>query len=83
MSNANERILKVPLYGLLLLGGNITINHWAGGIMLGTDGHVKIRANARIGVLCSQLRYVFHFTLFMYSTSCSKILTCTVQQTTP
>ncbi|OXG91457.1 ATP-dependent RNA helicase A [Cryptococcus neoformans A2-102-5] len=47
---------EVPLYGLLLFGGNITINHWAGGIMLGTDGHVKIRANTRIGVLCSQLR---------------------------
>ncbi|WVN86613.1 uncharacterized protein L203_101781 [Cryptococcus depauperatus CBS 7841] len=47
---------EVSLYGLLLFGGSITINHWAGGIMLGTDGHVKIRANTRIGVLCSQLR---------------------------
>ncbi|WWD16188.1 hypothetical protein CI109_100613 [Kwoniella shandongensis] len=47
---------EVPLYGLLLFGGNITINHWAGGIMLGTDGHVKLRAGTRIGVLCSQLR---------------------------
>ncbi|ODN98303.1 ATP-dependent RNA helicase A [Cryptococcus wingfieldii CBS 7118] len=47
---------EVPLYGMLLFGGQITINHWAGGIMLGTDGHVKIRANTRIGVLCSQLR---------------------------
>ncbi|WVR05425.1 hypothetical protein IAU60_002440 [Kwoniella sp. DSM 27419] len=47
---------EVPLYGLLLFGGNITINHWAGGIMLGKDGHVKMRAGTRIGVLCSQLR---------------------------
>lgn len=81
MSNANERKLKVPLYGLLLFGGNITINHWAGGIMLGTDGRVKIRANTRIGVLCSQLRYVIHFTLFTVSKHLLEILTCTVQQT--
>ena len=47
---------QVPLYGLLLFGGSITINHWAGGIMLGKDGHVRMRAATRIGVLCSQLR---------------------------
>ncbi|KAK4689764.1 ATP-dependent RNA helicase DHX57, partial [Tremellales sp. Uapishka_1] len=47
---------EVPLYGLLLFGGPITINHWAGGIMLGKDGHIKMRAGTRIGVLCSQLR---------------------------
>ncbi|WWC60817.1 uncharacterized protein I303_103393 [Kwoniella dejecticola CBS 10117] len=47
---------EVPLYGLLLFGGNITINHWAGGIMIGKDGFVKLRAGTRIGVLCSQLR---------------------------
>ena len=46
------------MYGLLLFGGPITINHWAGGILLGKDGHVKMRAGTRIGVLCSQLRYV-------------------------
>ncbi|WWC89843.1 uncharacterized protein L201_004771 [Kwoniella dendrophila CBS 6074] len=47
---------EVPLYGLLLFGGSITINHWAGGIMIGKDGFVKLRAGTRIGVLCSQLR---------------------------
>ncbi|WWD01093.1 hypothetical protein V866_008031 [Kwoniella sp. B9012] len=47
---------EVPLYGLLLFGGNITINHWAGGIMIGKDGFVKLKAGTRIGVLCSQLR---------------------------
>ncbi|GFZ45856.1 hypothetical protein JCM24511_03588 [Saitozyma sp. JCM 24511] len=47
---------EVPLYGLLLFGGPITVNHWAGGIMLGKDGWIKLRANTRIGVLCSQLR---------------------------
>jgi hypothetical protein len=49
---------QVPLYGLLLFGGPITVNHWAGGIMLGKDGWIKLRANTRIGVLCSQLRWV-------------------------
>jgi hypothetical protein len=47
---------EVPLFGLLLFGGPITINHWAGGIMLGKAGEVKLKAGTRIGVLCSQLR---------------------------
>ncbi len=47
---------EIPLFGLLLFGGAITINHWVGGIMIGSDGHVKLRAGTRIGVLCSQLR---------------------------
>jgi len=51
----------VPLYGLLLFGGAITVNHWAGGVMLGKEGHVKMRAGTRIGVLCSQLRSVSPF----------------------
>lgn len=46
----------VPLYALLLFGGPVTVNHWAGGLMLGKDGAVKLRANTRIGVLCAQLR---------------------------
>ncbi|ORY29995.1 P-loop containing nucleoside triphosphate hydrolase protein [Naematelia encephala] len=49
---------EVPLYGLLLFGGRITINHWAGGIMLGADGWVRMKAGTRIGVLCSQLRRI-------------------------
>jgi HrpA-like RNA helicase len=47
---------EVPMYGLLLFGGQITVNHWAGGLMLGKDGVVKLRAATRIGVLCAQLR---------------------------
>lgn len=46
----------VPLFALLLFGGNITVNHYAGGLMLGKDGMVKLRASTRIGVLCAQLR---------------------------
>lgn len=49
---------EVPLFGLLLFGGPITINHWAGGIMVGKAGEVKLKAGTRIGVLCSQLRSV-------------------------
>jgi ATP-dependent RNA helicase DHX57 len=52
---------EVPLFGLLLFGGVITINHWAGGIMLGKAGEVRLKAGTRIGVLCSQLRYVSPF----------------------
>lgn len=46
----------VPLFALLLFGGHITVNHYAGGLMLGKDGMVKLRASTRIGVLCAQLR---------------------------
>jgi len=55
---------EVPLFGLLLFGGVITINHWAGGIMLGKGGEVRLKAGTRIGVLCSQLRYVPLFIAF-------------------
>ncbi|KAL7424264.1 putative ATP-dependent RNA helicase ucp12 [Cryptotrichosporon argae] len=47
---------EVPLYGLLLFGGAITINHWAGGLVLGAEGDVRLRAATRVGVLCAQLR---------------------------
>lgn len=55
---------EVPLYSLLLFGGKLKINHMAGGISVGSpregdadgDGWVRMRANARIGVLCAQLR---------------------------
>lgn len=46
---------EVPLYGLLLFGGPLTINHFAGGIMIG-DGFIKLRGWTRIGVLVNQLR---------------------------
>jgi hypothetical protein len=48
---------EVPLFALLLFGGPITVQHFAGGVMLGKDGFIKLRANTRIAVLCSQLRY--------------------------
>ncbi|SPO28801.1 probable Putative DEAH-box ATP-dependent helicase UM11114 [Ustilago trichophora] len=57
---------EVPLFGLLLFGGKLKINHFAGGIGIGTnqavekgskeENWVRLRANARIGVLCAQLR---------------------------
>ena len=34
--------------------------------MLGKDGHVKMKAATRIGVLCSQLRYVFLILLLRF-----------------
>lgn len=55
---------EVPLFGLLLFGGKLKINHFAGGISIGSnqphlqggENWVRLRANARIGVLCAQLR---------------------------
>lgn len=57
---------EVPLFGLLLFGGKLKINHFAGGIGIGSnaavvaagkdENWVRLRANARIGVLCAQLR---------------------------
>ncbi|SPO38961.1 probable Putative DEAH-box ATP-dependent helicase UM11114 [Pseudozyma flocculosa] len=52
-----------PVYALLLFGGRLKVHHYAGGISIGSvdgpgdaEGFVKLRANARIGVLCAQLR---------------------------
>lgn len=56
---------EVPLFALLLFGGKLKINHFAGGIGIGSnqsggdakdENWVRLRANARIGVLCAQLR---------------------------
>ncbi|EIW66325.1 hypothetical protein TREMEDRAFT_45797 [Tremella mesenterica DSM 1558] len=47
---------EVPLYSLLLFGGPLTINHFAGGVLIGKEGHIKLRAQPRVGALCSQLR---------------------------
>lgn len=57
---------EVPLFGLLLFGGKLKINHFAGGIGIGSnqtmekgskeENWVRLRANARTGVLCAQLR---------------------------
>ena len=54
---------EVPLYALLLFGGRLQIHHMIGGISVGSNSvgssdaqDIKLRANARIGVLCGQLR---------------------------
>ncbi|KAF8312159.1 P-loop containing nucleoside triphosphate hydrolase protein [Cantharellus anzutake] len=47
---------EVPLYALLLLGGQVTIDHIKGGITVGKQGWIKMRAWSRIGVLVNQLR---------------------------
>lgn len=54
------------MYGLLLFGGKVTVNHLAGGIRLGgEDGWIRLKAWPRIGVLVNQLRLVeFPATIF-------------------
>jgi hypothetical protein len=44
------------LFALLLFGGRVAINHFAGGLTVGKDGNIKLRAWTRIGVLVNQLR---------------------------
>ncbi|KAF8327403.1 uncharacterized protein EI90DRAFT_3067621 [Cantharellus anzutake] len=39
-----------------LLGGQVTIYHTKGGITVGKQGWIKMRAWSRIGVLVNQLR---------------------------
>ncbi|KAG8784470.1 hypothetical protein FRB91_003631 [Serendipita sp. 411] len=48
-------LTEIPLYGLLLFGGTVTIKHTTGHITVGSDW-VKLKAVARIGVLVNQLR---------------------------
>jgi ATP-dependent RNA helicase DHX57 len=43
------------MYGLLLFGGPVSVNHIAGGLTVGNT--LKIKAWPRIGVLVNQLRY--------------------------
>jgi hypothetical protein len=51
--------VQVPLYALLLFGGNIAVNHIGGGLTVGgQEGMVKLKAWPRIGILVQQLRYV-------------------------
>ncbi|KAK3822844.1 MAG: P-loop containing nucleoside triphosphate hydrolase protein [Benniella sp.] len=45
----------VPMYGLLLFGGKVQVDHLGRGLEIG-DGFVKLRAFARIGVLVNQLK---------------------------
>ncbi|KAF9391446.1 hypothetical protein CPB97_006549 [Podila verticillata] len=45
----------VPMYGLLLFGGKVQVDHLGRGLEIG-DGFIKLRAFARIGVLVNQLK---------------------------
>ncbi|KAF9931340.1 hypothetical protein BGZ67_005385 [Mortierella alpina] len=45
----------VPMYGLLLFGGAVHVDHLGRGLEIG-DGFIKLRAFARIGVLVNQLK---------------------------
>ncbi|KDQ31208.1 hypothetical protein PLEOSDRAFT_23490 [Pleurotus ostreatus PC15] len=50
-------VTEVPVYGALLFGGPVSINHIAGGVTIqSTVGHIKLKAWPRIGVLVNQLR---------------------------
>lgn len=61
-AHANEN--QVPLYGLLLLGGQVTTNHVVGGLnIISSTNTIKIKAWPRIGILVNQLRYA-PFVLF-------------------
>ena len=57
-----REVSEAPLYGLLLFGGPLHVEHDIGGITVSTgtapsaDAWIKLRASPRIGVLCRQLR---------------------------
>ena len=58
----DDDIAKVPLYALLLFGGNVAVNHIGGGLVVGgREGTIRLRAWPRIGILVQQLRYEFLF----------------------
>ena len=60
---------EAPLYALLLFGGPMYVDHNMGGLTISTNGvagpdaWIKMRASARIGVLCRQLRQLLNMTL--------------------
>ncbi|CCL98140.1 uncharacterized protein FIBRA_00134 [Fibroporia radiculosa] len=48
---------EVPIYGLLLFGGAVSVNHVGGGLTIGSkDSVIKLKAWPRIGILVNQLR---------------------------
>jgi ATP-dependent RNA helicase DHX57 len=47
---------QVPLYGLLLFGGDVRIKHTTGGVTIGSNW-ITLKSVPRIGVLINQLRY--------------------------
>lgn len=44
------------MFALLLFGGQLTINHFAGGVTIGKEGNIRLRCWSRIGILANQLR---------------------------
>ena len=61
-------VTEVPLYALLLFGGDIQINHVGGGLRVGgREGEIKLKAWPRIGILVQQLRCAFPLMLVGYN----------------
>jgi len=62
MSTTSKTFLRdateIPIYALLLFASRFSINHIRGGITLGKNGWIQLRAWARIGVLVTQLRHL-------------------------
>ncbi|WFD41673.1 RNA helicase [Malassezia psittaci] len=62
-------VTEASLYGLLLFGGPLYVDHEHGGLTIATshkaspDAWIKMKASARIGVLCRQLRQLLDATL--------------------
>jgi hypothetical protein len=52
-----DRYTQVPLYALLLFGGQVSVNHIAGSITITSkETSIKLKACPRIGILVNQLR---------------------------
>ncbi|KAG8901551.1 hypothetical protein FRB99_005214 [Tulasnella sp. 403] len=50
-------VTEVPMYGVLLFGGQVTVDHKGGGLVVGgDDAWIRMKAIPRIGVLVNQLR---------------------------
>lgn len=47
---------EIPLFALLLFGGQVTVNHFAGGLTVGKEGQIRMRAWSRVGILVNQIR---------------------------
>ncbi|KAI9280775.1 P-loop containing nucleoside triphosphate hydrolase protein [Sporodiniella umbellata] len=47
---------EVPLYGILFFGGSIEVDHMGRGLRVGSEGWIRLRSWARIGVLVNQLK---------------------------
>lgn len=47
---------KIPIYALLLFASRFSVDPIRGGITIGKNGWIQLRAWARVGVLVTQLR---------------------------